>query len=458
MDALANFAYSTVSTAPSPGTSGTSLAVAAGQGSRFPATPFNAVVWPNGQIPTPANAEIVRVTARASDTLTLTRTQESTSARAIIAGDQIAAAITAKTLTDITGAISADVVFVSNQNIRRDVTSGYLALLGGSALSETSGAFLRLFGNTNGAVGSAQLNLGNIAGAVFSVVRGDGATSLSIDGATSIATFGSAIISSGDHVFTSSQAIRRDTNDGSDNGSLFFTGGGSYNGNGSRGAILTLSGNEQSASGNIGPGIVGVQIGNVSGSKFYVLGGASATQYMAILGADGSGAFTTSVAGVGWLFTNTSASPFGIDMFYSAAAPNSTSSLFFRARDSGTVRFELRSNGGLANFSANNVNLSDARVKDIQGAAPSQRDVFSRLQFVSARYRDAPETPFDVMLTAQDVQAIYPELVTEFADGHLGVREHGILMRGLKVIQELSTLAEHLDARLIRLEQKGQSS
>lgn len=101
MDAHANFAYSTVATAPSPATSGTSLVVASGDGTKFPATPFNAVVWPAGSRPSTTNAEIVRVTGIASDTLTITRTQEGTSARSIVAGDQITAAVTKKTLTDI---------------------------------------------------------------------------------------------------------------------------------------------------------------------------------------------------------------------------------------------------------------------------------------------------------------------------------------------------------------------
>lgn len=100
-DAHKNFAISTVATAPSPATSGTSLVVAAGQGSRFPTVPFNATVWPAGTLPTPANAEIVRVTAISTDTLTITRAQESSSARTIVIGDQIAATITKKTLTDI---------------------------------------------------------------------------------------------------------------------------------------------------------------------------------------------------------------------------------------------------------------------------------------------------------------------------------------------------------------------
>lgn len=100
-DAHKNLAYSTVATAPSPAASGTSLVVSSGHGTRFPAVPFNATVWPANTIPDPSNSEIVRVTAVASDTFTITRAQESTSARTIVVGDQIAATITQKTLEDV---------------------------------------------------------------------------------------------------------------------------------------------------------------------------------------------------------------------------------------------------------------------------------------------------------------------------------------------------------------------
>ena len=96
-----NFAYSTVATAPSPATSGTSLVVASGDGSKFPTPPFNATIWPVSTNPTTANAEVVRVTAISTDTLTIVRAQESSSARTVIVGDQIAATITAKTIADI---------------------------------------------------------------------------------------------------------------------------------------------------------------------------------------------------------------------------------------------------------------------------------------------------------------------------------------------------------------------
>ena len=112
-DAHKNFAYSTVATAPSPASSGTSLVVASGDGSKFPAVPFNATVWPASSQPTTANAEIVRVTNVSTDTFTITRTQESTSARTIVVGDQIAATITAKTLTDVETAPWGDIQFVA---------------------------------------------------------------------------------------------------------------------------------------------------------------------------------------------------------------------------------------------------------------------------------------------------------------------------------------------------------
>jgi len=100
-DAHKNLAVSTVATAPTPATSGTSLVVAGGEGVRFPAPPFNATLWPASATPTPANAEVVRVTARATDTLTLVRAQEGSTARAVGVGDLIAQTITAKTLTDL---------------------------------------------------------------------------------------------------------------------------------------------------------------------------------------------------------------------------------------------------------------------------------------------------------------------------------------------------------------------
>lgn len=89
MNARKNFAYSLVATAPSPDDSGTSLGVTNSTGSRFPAVPFYAVVRPFGAIPTFDNAEIVLVSARSGDILTITRAQRGSTAMHIDAGWEI---------------------------------------------------------------------------------------------------------------------------------------------------------------------------------------------------------------------------------------------------------------------------------------------------------------------------------------------------------------------------------
>lgn len=95
-----NFAISTLASPPS-GTGGTSLTVGSGHGALFPTAPFNVTVWPAGVQPTSSNAEIMRVTNKATDVFTVTRAQEGSSARTFAANDQIAASITARTLTDV---------------------------------------------------------------------------------------------------------------------------------------------------------------------------------------------------------------------------------------------------------------------------------------------------------------------------------------------------------------------
>lgn len=116
MNPKKNFAIGAVATAPVPAASGTSLVLTAGHGARFPATPFEATVWPASAMPDPSNAEIVTVTAIAADTLTITRQSQSTSARTIVAGDLLAATVTSKDLQEPTigDAASGSYVFVAD--------------------------------------------------------------------------------------------------------------------------------------------------------------------------------------------------------------------------------------------------------------------------------------------------------------------------------------------------------
>jgi len=94
-----DLATSLVATAPSPAASGTSLVVTTNQGSRFPSTPFDAIVHPADQLPTVANAERVLVTARSGDTLTIDRAEGITTAQDIEVGWRISAAIFSEHVT-----------------------------------------------------------------------------------------------------------------------------------------------------------------------------------------------------------------------------------------------------------------------------------------------------------------------------------------------------------------------
>jgi len=104
LDPIRNFAISTVATVPSPATTGTTLVLNAGDGALFPAATsgdFNVVIYPSGEQPSSTNAEIVRVTDRTTDTLTITREQEDTSARTVEEGDVVMLAVTQKVMEDI---------------------------------------------------------------------------------------------------------------------------------------------------------------------------------------------------------------------------------------------------------------------------------------------------------------------------------------------------------------------
>lgn len=121
LDPVKNFAISRVATAPSPADSGTTLVVETGDGALFPdpsaSGEYNVVIYPNGEQPTSTNAEIVRVTARTSDTMTIDREQEGTSARTIVEGDIVMLAITAKMVSDLSEAVTGVVTEDAEQTL-----------------------------------------------------------------------------------------------------------------------------------------------------------------------------------------------------------------------------------------------------------------------------------------------------------------------------------------------------
>lgn len=92
-------------------TSATSITLASGHGARFPSLTGSEYFYAT-LIDSSNNLEIVKVTARSSDVLTVTRAQESTTARAYAVGDRVELRVTAQGLVDV-GTPAADSIINS---------------------------------------------------------------------------------------------------------------------------------------------------------------------------------------------------------------------------------------------------------------------------------------------------------------------------------------------------------
>ena len=116
-------------------------------------------------------------------------------------------------------------------------------------------------------------------------------------------------------------------------------------------------------------------------------------------------------------------------------------------------RFYIANNGGIYNFAANNVNLSDERVKHNIENSGKYLDKICSIPVRLFNYKDEPEgTNKNLGVIAQEVEAIAPELVNN--DGFGETPEDGIELKTvystdmmyalMKSIQELKAEIEIL--------------
>jgi hypothetical protein len=121
---VANNANATL--AASITSSATSITVTSGQGARFPTLSAGDYFYAT-LIDVSNNLEIVKVTARSTDVLTVTRAQESTTARAYSTGDRIELRLTAQTFID-----AALAVLPSTVSDQANTSTGYFDLPSGT--------------------------------------------------------------------------------------------------------------------------------------------------------------------------------------------------------------------------------------------------------------------------------------------------------------------------------------
>ena len=118
--------------------SATSMTLESGYGAGMPDTPFSLTITPPGQLSTLGNSEIVTVTARTGDVLTITRAQKSTVAKAFSAGAVVANGVYADDKVE-----ASDIAFTStNQQVTgvydRFHNTGNLSATSGNSYSRTA--------------------------------------------------------------------------------------------------------------------------------------------------------------------------------------------------------------------------------------------------------------------------------------------------------------------------------
>ena len=156
----------------------------------------------------------------------------------------------------------------------------------------------------------------------------------------------------------------------------------------------------------------------------------------------------------------TNANPFGLRVNYgSGVTPNNTGNEFLYCDDSTALRFAVRSNGGINNYSANNVNLSDINAKKDITLAAGTWDCIKEWEIVNYRYKDQPDdADLTLGVVAQQVAESCPEVITIFQEAkeatedkpaqeeRLGVKEQQMYWMAIKALQEAQVRIETLEA------------
>ena len=113
----------------------------------------------------------------------------------------------------------------------------------------------------------------------------------------------------------------------------------------------------------------------------------------------------------------------------------------------------------MANYSANNQNLSDRNVKKDIAPAAGTWDCLKEWEIVNFRYKDQPDdSDLNMGVIAQQVAESCPEVITTFQEAaedqpeKLGVKEQQMMWMAIKALQEAQLRIEQLEAKVAALE------
>ena len=168
------------------------------------------------------------------------------------------------------------------------------------------------------------------------------------------------------------------------------------------------------------------------------------------------GCTVVGVTQVGFNFAASTTTPSVNQVLNTAGTANSYHLFNLNATNTG-YRFYVQVNGGIANFSGNNVNISDARLKTDIAQAGNYLDKICAIPVRTFKYKDQGEDQEKTLgVIAQEVEAIAPELVNN--DGFGDMPEDGVPLKTIyqtdlqyalmKCIQELKAELDVCKAEL----------
>ena len=154
--------------------------------------------------------------------------------------------------------------------------------------------------------------------------------------------------------------------------------------------------------------------------------------------------------------------PYGIIVKYSNADVSNTSNHFFVGAEDNQDRFQLRSNGGLANVQSNNADLSDERVKKDITDISSQYNFIKSLRVRNFKYKvDTDDDRVKTGIIAQEVETLDSSLIdntgtytSKYVDEGENTKlvyDKDIHFRTIKALQEAITKIETLEAQMAQV-------
>ena len=159
-----------------------------------------------------------------------------------------------------------------------------------------------------------------------------------------------------------------------------------------------------------------------------------------------------------YLRSDHATTPYGIAIKF-LTEQNDTGSSFLDCFDGSAARFKVTPNGGLANYQANDSNLSDELEKNQFGQLDSTSDCVRSWEIVKYLYKDEDQTnPHKYGVIAQQIEEHCPELITNWvkvkaSDEVLWSEEDEDIPEGVSVGDVKAEAVEQVDRMAVKEQQ-----